>query len=475
MNRILEYFDLDTDELKKEKKYLELPYEQYRDIKNNDFLFFSKEQDESNTIEIICSVRWYDKGNLKNLKEIRQLNDNDKIIIVPNDNIIKLKKDTLKDLKNSNYIQLCKLIKSLFKEIKWLISYEKHTEITKNRKKYLLDSYHNKIGDFIKMDMREQLKWYEVINRFDINLLYNINLYILWRHIYNSISTNKKLKKKEQEDLLSKYKDYIECMYESLHKKSMHNFLANITIGISFTSDGENIILGEYSKSKFLINFYTFWNVINRTLMVSLLPIMLIFLDAHKKIYIYLLLGMAYFISSILSDENQVKNIVEYIKRIVDKEETFFGYPQLFIFGFYSITICLLYAFQLIVTPEKLIDSSSVIIHLGANFLLANFALAFILVLISFVNYIFSWVISRLFFIRIKDILLSVCSAILSCVVNIGGIYCLYSILDMRIHFYSNAFNWKIVVFCLSSLIAIANVFVSIQKIRKKKLKQSKV
>lgn len=476
MNYIIVCRELQWDQnAEKVTSYYKVP-EEWGDFNEaGQFIFNISKESEKQIVNIAEIIEIKSAKSFNQEINLLTLSENEKIHLVSNEFFLRPMIDIMDIHINDSVKELRKFLNSLIKNMEYEMFLTRKSPISDKRKKYLLELFWNySIEEFDIESEKQKSNWLHVFGNYELDLIYEINLYNLREVIINHIKSNKTITNIDKVELEIEYLDKIKTISSTINSKGNARYLMDEYIGITTSSDGKDIVLGKMSPMEFYLNFFSFWNIIKSLLTVSFIPVIVALLTSNKKIIIYCFLAIVYLIPLILSDEKQTDKVITFMNQIKAnnknkvKDEKRISYSTLFYYGIISVFVFIIFSIEVVYLPYIVDELSSFVIYLIGDILLAY---TFLFIILSFVS-LFFWMItaisSTVFYIKKAKKLMIIFSFCFKILFWIFGDYCLYFMLGMKVNITnSNIPDWKVVMFCIALLISLINIIGNISELKK--------
>lgn len=456
---------------KDEKLYYRLLGKLEEKVKIGDFVFIVSKQIEKHSLSIAEVVKICDINNLDKGTDIKILSECEEIHIVSKEYFKNQSEKDLKNHYNDSIEELNSFFNTSLKEIENNMFFARANTLNGKRKEYLLSIFcSDTIDEFYKNSKRDKNRWFYEFNNFELDYVHMINLYLLKGTICHFVEMNRRIQNKDKIALRNKYLYELEIKVSSIERKGINRYKSNEAIGVDISSDGKSIILGRFTHFELYLNLFSFWNIIKSLLTVSFIPIIVALLNNEKKIIIYSLLGVIYFITLILSDEKLVDNIVAFMCQIKWYKEKQSNYYALFYFGVIASLFFIIFSFQVVYVPNVVDTVRNFVLYLTGDILLAIIALVGIIVMIEVLFFAIIAITSTVFYIKRAKKISATFSFCFKTLFWILSVYCIYNILG--INKYMNN-NWQrleneVFIFIIGVVISFLKMIQNFSKFKEK-------
>jgi hypothetical protein len=449
--------------------FFKLPDRWEDSVDEGQFIYILNEEQEKSYIDIAQITEIDSFKNTKDQNNIVNLSENRKICLVSEEYFIPLRKKIMKKHHKYSVKELRKYFKTLLIDLKEKMENARFSPLDDKRKEYLLKLFYGvEIDKFYKLSKREKSKWFYESNNFELDFVHIINLYKLKDTIIDSIEMNNTISDEDKLTLKSEYLNELEMLSTSISRKGITRYKSNEAIGIDFSSDGKNIILGKLTDFEFYLSLASYWNIVKNLLTVSFIPILVVLLDSEKKIIIYSFLGVVYLITLILSDEKQSENIIAYMKQIGWKEDRRSNCGRLFLFANITLLVFIIFSIQIVYMPKIIASTESVAMYLIGDILFATTVFTLAVVLVEFFFYLITHITSTLLYIKRAKLFSAIFLFCIKEVFWVLSVYCLYYILGINRYFNNSKPDLIFVFYMLAGMISFGKVIQSALELIKK-------
>lgn len=449
----------------KEELYYKIPQEYLENVEEMQFVYFIKKELGCKKVSFAQIVKIYNSLNFNKKVEIHTLKEQEMIYLVSKEFIFY---PILEDCILNSISEINQIFTLMIKELSYEIKKARMQPVLDIRKKYLLSLFWDEEQEeFDLRSKRFKNTWLKRFNGFDLDFVHIINLYILKEKIHKLIDLDQTESEKERRFLKDKFTDKIKNMSISINKKGNARYQMDGYISIITSFDGQDIVFGMMSPLEFHLNFFWFWNIIKNLLTVSYIPTIILLLESDKKIIIYLLLGLVYLITLILSDEKQTNRIIEFINKSRQEQNNGTYYNDLFYIGMIILLMFIFLTIQIICIANITQEIKLFFMYLIADYLLALITLVGIIFLLSLLFWGITLFTSTIFYITKFKKLRCFCIFGFKQIFLLLSLACLYNVLKLNENINNlQPQTWKIIIFSLSGFLCLSKISESFEEFK---------
>ncbi|MHB8075663.1 hypothetical protein [Desulfosporosinus fructosivorans] len=467
MSKIMICKRLSTDEDRNDEICYSVPDELEEKVREGEFIYIVSKKTERQEVGIAQVIKLvnpkFTDANIINLSE------NEKIHLVSREYFKVPEIDNIEEYRGYSIQKLRRFIKGLIDKLELEMFCCRTNSLNDKRREYLLKIFFNREIDEFHLETREyRARWFRNFNNFELDLVHMLNLYNLKELIDGVVDENKLITETEKisikEDLL---KD-LDTLTKSINLKGINRFKLDDVIGIDFSEDGKNIVLGRLTSFELNVNFFSFWNIIKNLLTVSFIPVLIALLDSDKKIVVYSFLGVVYLIALVLSDEKQTEYIITFMRQIGWSKKKQQSYGLLLRFGLVAVLVFVIFSIQIVYIPEIVSNLKTFAQYFIGDCVLAIISLFFIVVFIELLLSVVTSIMSTVFYLKRAEKLTAILSFFLRTIFWIIGVLCVYRIFEINLTDYEKVSEWRVGIFAVIVTIAFIAIINSISEFRGK-------
>lgn len=466
MSKIMICKRLSTDEDRNDEICYEIPDKLEGKVKEGEFIYIVSKEAERQEVRIAQVIKLI-KPKFTDTN-ITNLSDNEKIHLVSREYFKRPATDNIEEYCNYSIQELKKFIKNLIDELEIEMYFCRTNPINDRRREYLLEIFYNrKIDEFYLRKTEFKAKWFRGFNNFELDLVHMLNLFNLKEFIDGIIDENNLITETEKVSIKEELLKDLGTLTKSINLKGINRFKLDDVIGIDFSEDGKNIVLGRLTSFELYLNFFSFWNIIKNLLTVSFIPVLVALLDSDKKIVVYSFLGVVYLIALVLSDEKQTEYIITFMRQIGWSKKKQQSYGLLLRFGLVAVFVFAIFSIQIVYIPE-IVNVKTFAQYLIGDCILAIISLFFIVVFIELLLSAVTAIISTVFFLKRAEKLTAIFLLCLRTIFWILGVFCVYHIFELNLFDYEKISEWRFGIFVVIVTIAFIAIINSIFEFRGK-------